>query len=269
MNLSGTLSDWTVSDLLNVMKVTEKTASLHIKGTRRGTIHFHRGRVVAAALEGDPLITEGEEARTAAADTLYILSRVDQGTFEMGPFQGAESAGWDVESLLTDLQSLRSLEDDLADAGLVDRSLMLRDEIQGPVTVTVDDWWALASLVSALSFEQLEEVFGRGRALRLLHALWRMGLVEAISEPEPVDLELPEEPEHEVLVEADLDAVGPRDEDAWLDEIAASADTSPTGPVVHDPAEVRRVMGVAAPASTVLTGSVLDEMRRLRGRTSD
>jgi hypothetical protein len=269
MNLSGTLSDWTVGDLLNVMKVTQKTASLHIKGNRRGTIHFHEGRVVGAALEGETLISEGEEARVAAADTLYILSTIDQGTFEMGAFEGVKSGGWDVESLLTDLGGLRSLEDDLAGAGLVDCSLMLRDEIEAPVTVTVDDWWALASLVSALSFEQLEEVFGRGRALRLLHSLWRMGLIEAISEPEPVDLELPAEPEEEVLVETDIDAVAGEDEDAWLDEIASSAEGTVEAPVVHDAAEARRVMGVAAPASTVLTGSVLDEMRRLRGRPSE
>lgn len=269
MNLSGTLSDWTVGDLLNVMKVTEKTASLHIKGSRRGTIHFHAGRVVGAALEGEPLISEGEEARTVAADTLYILSKVDQGTFEMGAFEGVESDGWEVESLLSDLDGLRSLEDDLTGAGLVECSLMLRDEIEAPVTVTVDDWWALASLVSALSFEQLEEVFGRGRALRLLHSLWRMGLVEAISEPEPVDLELPAETEEEVLVETDIDAVAGEDEDAWLDEIASSAEGTVEAPVVHDAAEARRVMGVAAPASTVLTGSVLDEMRRLRGRPSE
>lgn len=266
MNLSGTLSDWTVGDLLNVMKVTNKTASLHIRGTQRGSVHFREGRVVGAVLEGDHGFHEQED-RVASAEALYILAGIEEGTFEVGPFEGRESDGWDVEGLLSDLDKLRSLEDDLVEAGLVDRPLMLRDEIEEPVTVAEDDWWALASLVSALSFEQLEEVFGRGRALRLLHALWRMGLVEVISEPEPVDVEVPVEEPAEELVEEVIE-VRADDNDAWLDEIAASADTG-SAPVVHDPAEARRVMGVSAPASTVLTGSVLDEMRRLRGRTSD
>lgn len=267
MNLSGTLTDWTVGDLLNVMKVTNKTASLHIRGTQRGSVHFREGRVVGAVLEGDHGFHEQEDARVASAEALYILAGLEEGRFEVGPFEGSESDGWDVESLLSDLDRLRSLEDDLTEAGLVGTPLMLKDEISGPVTVTEDDWWALASLVSALSFEQLEEVFGRGRALRLLHALWRMGLVEVISEPEPVDVEVPVEEPAEELVEEVIE-VRADDDDAWLDEIAASAETG-SAPVVHDPAEARRVMGVSAPASTVLTGSVLDEMRRLRGRNSD
>lgn len=279
MNLSGTLSDWTVADLLNVMKVTAKTASLHVRGKREGTIHFREGRVVGAGLDGKPIPTGEFESRMAASDTLFFLAALHEGRFEVGPFEGPEAEGWDVDSLLSDMEHLNGLETELAGAGMRRSFLMLRDEVDKPVTVEVDDWWALASLVSVLSFDQLEEVFGRGRAIRLLHALWRMDLIEAIDESEEAETTEPELPHvdlskiREVASEEDHETQDPstiseRDDESWLDEIAAAAGPA-TATTDVDPVEARRVMGVAAPASTVLTGSVLDEMRRLRVRPTD
>lgn len=293
MNLSGTLSDWTVADLLNVMKVTGKTASLHVHGRRDGVVHFSAGRVVGATLDGDPVPTGEFESRAVASDTLYVLSGFDQGTFEVGPFEGEAADGWEVDTLLADMQQLDGLEADLVGAGMREALLMLRDEISEPVTIQVEDWWALASLVSALSFEQLEEVFGRGRAIRLLHALWRMDIVEAVeqdspngeetstpAEEEPVAADTPpmvvdEEPSRfdlSVLTEPDhlpeAETAAPRDDESWLDEIAAAAEPEPS-PDKPTLTEARQVMGVSAPASTVLTGAVLDEMRRLRSRPTD
>lgn len=280
MNLSGTLSDWSVADLLNVMKVTEKTASVHIKARSSGRIHFSRGRVVGAELEGHPVQAD----RAAAADSMLVLWSQDEGTFEVVSFDGNEQDGWDVEGVMADVEHLRGLEEELAQAELQGSYLMLRDEITEPVTVEPSDWWALASLVSVLSFSQLEEVFGRGRAIRLLHTLWRLELVEAVEPPDEVfdlpaveaeetvaaekpliDFE-PDEPAVEET-EAEFEAPAPdADDESWLDEIAAAAES---GSEESTSAEVRALMGVSAPASTVLTGSVLDEMRRLRVRPSD
>lgn len=282
MNLSGTLSDWTVGDLLNVMKVTGKTASLHINGSRRGAIHFSQGRVVGAALEGNSAVSGEFESRNAAADALFVLSGLEEGAFQVGAFEGPEAEGWEVENLLSDIETLNGLESDLSEAGLRGSFLMLREEIDKPVTVQVGDWWAIASLVSVLSFDQLEEVFGRGRAIRLLHTLWRMDLIEAVEDETPEEEEkLDESPAFEQVVEhADEPEVqtvdgldepedtAERDDESWLDEIAASAESAPSGRPA-DEGMMRRVMGVAAPASTVLTGSVLDEMRRLRGAPTD
>ena len=83
MNLTGTLSDWTVADLLNVMKVTGKTATLHIKGTTSGTIHFVEGRVVGAELDGRPI---AGDSRADAADSLLVLWSIEEGTFEVVDF---------------------------------------------------------------------------------------------------------------------------------------------------------------------------------------
>ncbi len=283
MNLSGTLSDWTVADLLNMLNVTKKTASLHVRGERTGTIHFQEGRVVGAALVGEAAI-QSDDPRVAVADALLVLSALDNGAFELGPFAGPEGEGWEIEKLLSDLERLESLQKDLIGADLQNAQVMLREEVDQPVTIQTEDWWALASLVSVLSFSQLEEVFGRGRAIRLLHTLWRMDLVEQFQdveqrEPEPILAEREPEPAGEELVleskpqpqtepepEPDPVSNGGSD-DAWLDEIAAAAaGDDPEGP---ESIERRRVLGVSAPASTVLTGSVLDEMRRLRSHQGD
>lgn len=296
MNLSGTLSDWTVSDLLNVMKVTGKTASLHIKGERTGTVHFCEGKVVGAVLDGQAVSPRDFESRAVASDTLFVLNALEDGLFEVGPFEGPEADGWDAEDLVADMQQLSDLEADLESADVRDSFVMLRDEIDQPVTVQVEDWWALASLVSVLSFHQLEDVFGRGRAIRLLHALWRLGLIEKVegpiedelhpdlegdrSEPEPIVLEtsppavdlsrldepVEDEPAASTGIEAD------RSDDAWLDQIASAAAGLPLDAPPEDEdshLKNRTVLGVSAPASTVLTGSVLDEMRRLRSRSTE
>lgn len=276
MNLSGTLSDWTVADLLNMLNVTGKTASLHVRGERGGTIHFSEGKVVGASIAGDSV---NDNSRVAVADALLVLSALDRGSFDLGPFEGPEGEGWDIESLLSDLERLESLQADLIDSGLDDSRLMLREEVDQPVTVQTEDWWAIASLVSVLSFQQLEEVFGRGRAIRLLHALWRMDLVELLEPPvekepiladlEPVLQDLEPEPETDPEPEEEAsDEEEPRDDESWLDEIAAAAEARRDDKGI-EPIEPRRVLGVAAPASTVLTGSVLDEMRRLRSHPGD
>src|SRR5690606_12223539 len=107
-----------------------------------------------------------------------------------------------------------------------------------------------------------------------------MGVIEKVEDPveEPVIGDLPPvEPDTPVDLSSLSEEPTPYDEqpddDAWSDEIAASA----AEPEPSDPADdasrlsdvERNVRGVAAPASTVLTGSVLDEMRRLRVRQSD
>lgn len=264
MNLSGSLSDWPVADLLNMLKVTNKTASLHVRGPRSGTVHFTSGRVSGAAIAGDAVV-EGEiGSRVAAVDALFVLSGLDDGTFELVPYAGPDGDGWEIEDLLADMDRLRELESDVAEAGITSGRLMLKDEIPAPVTVAEEDWWALASLVSVLSLHQLEQVFGRARAVRLLHTLWRMGVLHVIEDREPAA---------EVAGgTATSDAAQPSDE-AWLDEIASNQQPErapvPTQPEAAPDAERRPLTGVSAPASTVLTGSVLDEMRRLRSRVGE
>lgn len=269
MNLSGSISDWTVADLLNMLRVTSKTASVEIRGRRSGMIHFREGRVAGAVVDGDAVVEGDLGSRVSTVDALFVLSSLPEGTFELKAYVGPEEGGWDIDEIVSDMDRLAELESDVAQSDLADKPMILKDEIGGPVTIDSDDWWAFASLVSVISLEQLETAFGRARAVRLLHTLWRLGVVEAVS--------------GEDVPTATEQASVPNDE-AWLDEIAAKA-AQPRGSETAKPAdqpgdgaeipevvegEVRkRLTGVSAPASTVLTGSVMDEMRRLRGRSGD
>ncbi|CAN5775432.1 hypothetical protein BH23ACT5_BH23ACT5_23610 [soil metagenome] len=284
MILSGALTDWTVTDLLSMLTVTKKAATLRIEGARSGQIHFFDGKVSGASLDGEP---DDDTSRPATADALYALSALEEGSFEIDTFSGPDHEGWSVETLTGDIAELRQLMSDLASGGLTESPLMLAEEISGPVTISSDDWWAVASLVSVLSLDQLEAVFGSGRATRLLHTLWRLNLVEPVDISEEAMPAAEIEAEEFAQIEAhtnealedDFDdiakelaeslddnpeiAVANGNEDAWLDEIAANAG----GEMTPDQGQ-RRLTGVSAPASTVLTGSVLDEMRRLRSRPS-
>jgi hypothetical protein len=272
MNLSGSISDWTVADLLNMLRVTSKTASVEIRGRRSGMIHFREGRVAGAVIDGDAVVEGDSGSRVSTVDALFVLSSLPEGTFELKAYSGPKEGGWEVDEVVADMARLNELESDVSESDLADRPMILKDEIGGPVTIDPDDWWAFASLVSVISLEQLEGAFGRARAIRLLHTLWRLGVVEAVAgvdAPSPAEL-------------ASADSSVPNDE-AWLDEIAAKA-AEPAGSEakkaevgsddareaeVADGEARKRLTGVAAPASTVLTGSVLDEMRRLRGRSGD
>lgn len=274
MNLSGALTDWTVTDLLSMLTVTRKTATLRVEGQRCGAVHFSDGRVLGAALDDEP---SDPTSRSATADALFALSGLEGGTFAIGPYIGPDSVGWSVEELTADMGQLERLQADLSTGGLTSVPLILREEIEGPVTIAAEDWWAIASLVSVLSLDQLEAVFGTGRATRLLHTLWRLDLIEVIEADEEEVVSAGEIEAHtNEAVEAEEPLEGPfviddtpaikgstPDDDAWLDEIAASAGGDLSGDAARS-----RLTGVAAPASTVLTGSVLDEMRRLRSRPS-
>ena len=284
MNLSGELSDWPVADLLNMLRVTSKTVTLKVRGERSGVIHFVAGRVSGASVTGD-VVVEGEAgSRVAVVDALFVLAGIASGSFELVAYQGPEAEGWEIEELLADMARLTELETDVSRSDLVEGRLMLKDALSGPVTIAEDDWWAVASLVSVLSLQQLEEVFGRARAVRLLHTLWRLDLVEPLLDdesPAPADPPAPADAPARVDAVDAVDAtpaisLAPSDE-AWLDEIATNAVPvavvdSPEAPSEADSSgdpSRRAVTGVSAPASTVLTGSVLDEMRRLRSRVGE
>lgn len=282
MNLSGTLDDWTIVELLSMLKVAKKTGSLTISGDRSGQVHVEAGRVVAAGVGTDPVAADHGERRMRTVDTLFLLSSVRSGSFELDSYSGPDGEGWDVDELVADMTRLTELESDVESAGLTTKAVILTESINAPLTVAPEDWWAMASLVSALSLEQLESVFGRARSIRLLHTLWRLGVTETIDdEPAAPEFEVsvesdapgpipgPETTSDDSSIEPDLD-VGmdvTRGDESWLDELAA-AEAEKAGVAVGEAAKTERrsLTGVSAPASTTLTGSVMDEMRRLRGR---
>jgi hypothetical protein len=293
MHLSGKLSDWSFGDLLQIMQVTDKTGSLDIEGESQGRVHFRDGRVTGAELAAEDRSVVGEE-RSGVSDILYVLSTIEEGTFSVGAADGPDVKGWTVEELAADVEGLRLLEAEVVDAGLFDATgVRIIPAIDVPLKIESEDWHVLAGLVPAFTFELLETRNGRGSAVRILHTLHRLGLVEvfageegetdwlnrladdvAPSSAQPTPVEPPAEDPVEPAVDdapeapaAETESEGDN-EPAADEEDPAAVEDAPVEPVA-DADNTRSVKGVSAPASTTLTDGVYDEIRRLRSRVTD
>ncbi len=278
MHLSGQLTDWSMNDLLQIMQVTKKTASLDIDGERHGRIHFRDGTVTGAELTGANGSFSGTD-RSGVADVLYVLSMVDEGSFAVGAADGPETSGWSVEDVLADVETLKSLEGEVIDAGLFEAAgIRFVKEIGEPITISPEDWAVVVSLVQPFTFDDLETKMGRGGAVRVLHTLHMLGIGEALVDENKSDW----------LDRVADDAAPGSDDPIWSEdvpeeakdeagEISASEDPTAEEPVdasddeaseseEKEPADLR---GVSAPASTTLTDGVYDEIRRLRSKVAD
>ena len=277
MHLSGQLTDWSMKDLLQIMQVTKKTASLDIDGERRGRIHFRDGTVTGAELTGANGSFPGTD-RSGVADVLYVLSMVNEGSFAVGAADGPETSGWSVEDVLADVEALRSLEGEVIDAGLFEAvGIRFVREIGEPITISPEDWAVMVSLIQPFTFDDLETKVGRGGAVRVLHTLHMLGIGEA----------LVDENESDWLDRVADDAAPASDDPIWSEDVPEEAKDE-TGEISasEDPSEVlvdasdeetseseekepADLRGVSAPASTTLTDGVYDEIRRLRSKVAD
>lgn len=283
MHLSGQLSDWSINDLLQIMQVTKKTGSLDIDAERRGRIHFRDGSVTGAELTGSGESHLGTD-RGSVADVLYVLSSLSEGSFAVGAADGPDGSGWSVEDVLSDVEALRDLEGELTEAGLFEApGLRLVESIEAPVTIDPEHWSSLVALVRPFGFGELEERSGKGGAVRILHALLRLGVAETVEREQPSEVVV-EEDESGWLDRLAEDIVPESDEPTWVEEVGstepelepaadAEPELEPLEPVVAEELTPARpaadVRGVSAPASTTLTDGVYDEIRRLRSKVAD
>lgn len=268
MNLSGQLSDWTVDELIQIVQVTKKTGSLDILGDKKGRIHFRQGQLTGAELHGQQGVYAGTDEATIS-DIIFVLGSIDTGEFAMGPDDGPESDGHDAEVISEGVSQLRTLESDLTDAGVLDAaSVAIDTEIQKAVEVEPDDWRALSSLIPPFTTESLENRFGRGATVRMLHVFHRLGLLKVLDEP--VEEDVTEESD---WLDKLADEVSATDSTNWLDEssdpVVAEAQTEVADEGKHSERRVEsleNMRGVSADPSTTLTTGVYDEIRRLRSK---
>jgi hypothetical protein len=276
MHLSGELSDWSINDLLQIMQVTKKTGSLDIEGQRRGRVHFREGRVTGAELSGSRGTHSGTD-RAGVADILYVLSTVEEGSFSVGAADGPDAKGWTVEEVLLDVEALQSLEGEVIDAGLFEAAgVSLVREIQEARSIEPEDWHVFVNLVPSFNFDNLEQTYGRGTAVRMFHTLHRLGLAEVVTaqEGETDWLDRLAEGVAATAPEPSWEGGEPA-ADEPVEQVEAEPDTEaelepePVA-VASKPERVPAdLKGVAAPASTTLTDGVYDEIRRLRSRVGD
>ncbi len=292
MNLSGQLADWTMDDLLQIVQVTKKTGSLDIVGARKGRVHFREGAVTGAELHSSRGVYAGTDP-SIIADVVFVLGSMEEGAFAMGPADGPDVEGVEIESISKRVTELRDIETEVSEQGLIGSGqVVIKPTVEKDVSFTPEDWSAIASLVQPFTFEGLEERLGRGAAVRMIHAFHRLGIVDVA--PEEVEEKVVNDSANVSEEESNwldrlADEVSATDSTKWLEEAASQlAEESPAQqtpaaePAAAAPAEAPEeepapepepepagAKGVAAPASTVLTTGVYDDIRRLRSKVTE
>ncbi|MDH3190471.1 MAG: DUF4388 domain-containing protein [Acidimicrobiia bacterium] len=276
MNLSGQLTDWTMQDLLQIMQVTKKTGSLDIVGEQKGRVHFMEGRVTGAELHSSRGVYAGTD-RSVIADILFVLGSMDSGSFAVGKADGPDLEGWSVDEVAAGVEELVELEKEAKEAGLTGSGqIRIRSDLEEPVTFEPEDWKIITSLIQPFTFEGLEERLGRGAAVRMVHAFHRLEVAETKGDSDEAGSDSDADRDTESFNGTEAD---------WLDRLADEVSTRDAGdPVTVEPGkaavsdtleeagtktEKAGARGVSADASTVLTGGVYDEIRRLRSKVGD
>ena len=269
MMLSGNLSNWSVADLLQMMRVTGKTAALRIEGTRAGVIHFNDGKLAGAALAGQRPPAELDQLRRSTIDALFVLTGPTEGSFFVAtPEFDPAAPSWEVVEIMAEVEHLRLIESEIRALGVDENSpLVLSAEVPSPVTLHAVDWSTLVALVPAFSLASLERTMGRTRAFQVVNTLLARGLTVKDTS---ADVGLPGQTPAAV-------AAAPSQEFPvleWLGDhpVEGAVDLSTDIPTTHgtDPEELtepdarRHLKGVHASADTTLVSGVLDDMRRLR-----
>lgn len=288
MLLSGSLSNWSVNDLLQIMRVTAKTATLRIDGSRPGVIHFSDGRIVGAGLAGQRVPRSAEEALRATVDSLHVLTSTADGAFLVAePDFDPALRGWDVAEVMMEVERLRQMEYEVTSQGVTEStSLRLASEVATPVTLHSEEWAAVCALVPSFSLSSLQEGFGNSRALQFLSALLGRGLtvaapdtqvevaIDTVPVPEPIVLNevsvvVNEEPDLPILdwlgdhqVEGAVDlSPGTTDDD---DEDYEEEDEEEEEVEYEVDPNRRALRSVVASPETTLVSNVLGDMRKLR-----
>jgi hypothetical protein len=179
MIMSGSLAEWSVEDLLHLVRITQKTTSIRLIGaSRRGAVHLSHGAIVA--VEVDPSPGDAGDDFSRAVDGIRAFTGLVEGTFEFcSPDFVDSGARFDIEHILAAVAKDIRREQRLQDLGISnDQPLGLTDRPAGPVAFQVQAWQLLAPLVPAFSLDHLDARFGRGRAVATVLMLDALGVLE-------------------------------------------------------------------------------------------
>jgi hypothetical protein len=270
MMLSGNLSNWSVADLLQMMRVTGKTAALRIEGTRAGVIHFNEGKLAGATLAGQRPPMELDQLRRSTIDALFVLTGPTEGSFFVAsPEFDPNSPSWDVTEIMAEVEHLRLIESEIRALGVEENSpLILSADVPSPVTLHAEDWATIVALVPAFSLASLERTMGRTRAFQVVNTLLARGLTVKDTAFEvdlapPVQVATVPTAAEEFPV---LEWLGDHPAEGTVD-LSTDIPTTPRPDETAEPAEPdakRHLKGVHASAETTLVSGVLDDMRRIR-----
>ncbi len=245
MILAGRLADWSVPDLLQIMRITNKTGSLEIEGPmRKGVIYFRDGKIVGARLDPAGPGQADRDLRETVIEAVYVLQLLSDGTFTIGDLEIDDvEVDWDPSEVLDAAQTQLEVEGEIRREGIDDDTpLRLVGRVSEPVTLSPDEWSVLAALTSSFSLAELEWRLGRSRAVSAIRAFREAGVIETgdVAAPPP-----PEKPTPPPTTVADEE---PETADAPL---VTSAEVAPTVEPAVSVDEDLVGVEAASPASTV------------------
>lgn len=259
MLLSGQLSDWSVGDLLQMLHITKKTASLHIEGSDRGgAVYFDEGAVISA----DVTLGAGGELGSIEhiVESVYVLQLLNEGDFdvrnEVPPVTASALAVADaLEQAGVHLAAERALD---ATGLLNARALRLAQVIEEPILLSEQVWRAISVSIPAFTFSELEQRLGRAGAVSTVEQFRDLGILEAVIE------ELEPQIEVEEAAAADFDAAADSTVESNEIEVAESdgqieVEAQEPAPIVPDNDDDRGVIVVEDDGSEYALDEFLDE----------
>lgn len=188
MILSGRLADWSVEELLQIMRITARTGSITIETVGVDVVLFFRdGDLVDASASGR---MDGGDSQVRIVEAVAALLDAPDGTFDIGN-EVSHRAGdpIPVPDLLSAVAIWKDAEADLAATGVLDASaLRILHDVDGPMLVDPDSWLAIAEFAGAVTFTELEIRLGRIGAIEVVRALRELGVLQmsAADEPSPI-----------------------------------------------------------------------------------
>ncbi len=281
MILTGQLADWSVEQLLQIMRITEKTGSMEIETVGADVVlYFVGGALVDASMRGR--VASGDPQIRVVEAVAAVLDAPD-GTFDIGNEVSVNSGEpLPVPDLLSAVGIWRAAEEELAATGVLDAAaIRLVHELQQPVVVESDAWLAVAEFAGVLTFTELEIRLGRIGAIEVIRTLRELGVLEMSSgdkagiwpsdvawEEEPVDADTPDDSDAPPALGGDdqsapsptaSDEAEPPASDGSEDKATAAHDADEEEPVRHE--RRREMRSVITPAETTLVPGVLSDIR--------
>jgi hypothetical protein len=177
--MSGRLGEWTVEDLLQIARITQKTTSIEMIGEGcSGVIYLRDGAVVHAELHGDQ--PPPGDRFSQVVEVIVTLASIVEGTFEFGNLQVpySDDQPIDVKSVFAAMEKDHAREKRLAQLGVSStEGLGLSRNVGDVLTLKPAAWQLIADLVEPFTIASLEKRIGRRKAVAIVLTLEAVGLL--------------------------------------------------------------------------------------------
>ncbi|MGF1668775.1 MAG: DUF4388 domain-containing protein [Acidimicrobiia bacterium] len=249
--MAGRLGEWSVEDLLQIAKITQKTTSIELIGKdRSGVIYLRDGGVVDAELIG--VDQPAGDRFSRVVEVIIALTGIEVGSFQFGtrevPF--VEERPVDINAVFAALEKDLAREKRLVDLGISGlEGLGVARHVADPLTLKPAVWQLLADLIEPFSLTNLERRVGRRKAVAIVLTLDAIGVLSRdveLPEPRPpmvqaVLAESNPEPVHDGVMMESVEMPEPAQDPGWADEAAwaraglsADSDDCPPGDLPTD-----------------------------------